>query len=64
MLMLTRRNGESLNIGDNITVTVMKIKGNQVLIGINAPPDISVHREEIYKRIQKEKEKSTGGNHA
>ncbi len=56
MLILTRRVGESLIIGDNVNVTVLGVKGNQVRIGVNAPKDVSVHREEIYERIRKEHE--------
>ena len=55
MLILTRRTGESIKINENITVTVLGMKGNQVRLGIEAPKSVSVYREEIYERIQQEK---------
>ncbi len=61
MLILTRRVGETLMIGDEGTVTVLGVKGNQVRIGVNAPKDVTVHREEIYERIKREQQ---GGNHS
>lgn len=62
MLILTRRTGESLNIGDNVKVLVMGVKGNQVRIGITAPKSIAVHREEIYERIKRELQGDANGN--
>ncbi len=56
MLILTRRLGEKLIIGDDVVVTVLGVKGNQVRIGIQAPHDVAVHREEIFERIKKERE--------
>jgi carbon storage regulator len=54
MLILTRRVGETLMIGDDVTVTVLGVKGNQVRIGVNAPREVAVHREEIFERIKRE----------
>ena len=56
MLILTRRVGETLVIGDDVTVTVLGVRGNQVRLGVNAPKDVAVHREEIYQRIQNERD--------
>lgn len=58
MLILTRKIGESLMISDNITITILGVKGTQVRIGVNAPKEISVHREEIYKKLKTEKQKT------
>lgn len=57
MLILTRRVGEKLIIGDDVIVTILSLKGNQIRIGIDAPREIKVHRQEVYERIQKEREK-------
>jgi carbon storage regulator len=54
MLILTRRVGETVVIGGNVTVAIIGVKGSQIRIGINAPKDVSVHREEIYERIRHE----------
>ena len=56
MLILSRRVGEALMVGDDVTVTVLSISGNQVRIGVKAPKEVAVHREEIYDRIQKEQQ--------
>jgi carbon storage regulator len=56
MLILTRRVGESVMIGDDVTITVLGVKGNQVRVGINAPKNVAVHREEIYERIKREQQ--------
>ena len=63
MLILTRRVGETLMVGDEVTVTVLGVKGNQVRIGVNAPKNVSVHREEIFDRIKTERE-SPGAVHS
>ena len=60
MLILTRRVGETVMIGDSVTVTILGVKGNQVRVGVNAPKEIAVHREEIYERIKRE-EQAAGG---
>jgi len=60
MLILTRRIGEKIVIGDNVTITVLGVKGNQVRVGIEAPRDVPVHREEIYQRILKERADGAG----
>jgi carbon storage regulator len=62
MLILTRRVGETVMIGDNVTVTVLGVKGNQVRVGVNAPKEVAVHREEIYERIKREEAAGGGGN--
>ena len=61
MLILTRRIGETVMIGDDVTITVLGVKGNQVRIGVNAPKDVAVHREEIYLRIKQEQEQAADG---
>ena len=61
MLILTRRVGETVMIGNDVTVTVLGVKGNQVRVGINAPKNVAVHREEIYERIKREQQGETSG---
>jgi carbon storage regulator len=63
MLILTRRVGETVMIGNDVTVTVLGVKGNQVRIGVNAPRDIAVHREEIFERIKREEQAAGGIEH-
>jgi carbon storage regulator len=63
MLILTRRVGESLMVGDEITVTVLGVKGNQIRIGVDAPKDVAVHREEIYQRIKDEQSHKEASSH-
>jgi len=64
MLILTRRVGEVLRIGDDVSITILGVKGNQVRIGIDAPKDVAVHREEIYQRIKREGDVGdVGDNH-
>ncbi len=60
MLILTRKLGENIRIGDKIRITILEIKGGQVKLGIDAPPQVSVHREEIYERIQEENRRASG----
>ena len=63
MLILTRRVGETVMIGDEITITILGVKGNQVRVGINAPKSVAVHREEIYERIKREQQGNSEGDH-
>jgi carbon storage regulator len=61
MLILTRRVGESVMIGDEVSITVLGVKGNQVRVGVTAPKEVSVHRQEIYERIRKEHDEKGSG---
>jgi carbon storage regulator len=63
MLILTRRFGETVMIGDEVTITVLGVKGNQVRVGITAPKSVAVHREEIYERIKREQQDEPGEGH-
>lgn len=63
MLILTRRVGETVMIGNDITVTVLGVKGNQVRVGVNAPKEVAVHREEIYERIKREEQSTVDAHH-
>jgi len=60
MLVLTRKLGENIRIGDNVKITVLEVRGAQVKLGIEAPPEVIVHREEIYERIQEENRRAAG----
>ena len=62
MLILTRRVGETVMIGNDVTVTILGVKGNQVRVGINAPQNVAVHREEIYERIKREQQGDSQGD--
>ena len=62
MLILTRRVNETLMIGDDVTITVLEIRGNQVRLGVKAPKNISVHREEVYQKINSSSAESSGDN--
>jgi carbon storage regulator len=64
MLILTRRVGETVMIGNDVTVTVLGVKGNQVRVGVNAPRDVAVHREEIFERIKREEQDGSGAETA
>lgn len=64
MLVLTRRIGETVTIGNDITLTVLSVRGNQVRVGIGAPKEVEVHREEIYERIQREKQLTERRSHS
>ena len=64
MLILTRRVGETVMIGNEVTVTVLGVKGNQVRVGVNAPKDVAVHREEIYERIKREQDSNVAPSNA
>lgn len=61
MLILTRRVGETLMVGDDVSITVLGVKGNQVRVGINAPKDVPIHREEIYQKIKAKKDEENLG---
>ncbi len=63
MLILTRRVGETVTVGDTVTITVLSVKGNQVRVGITAPKTVAVHREEIYERIKRGQQADSGTDH-